>query len=317
MMTWLKRYARSGIVTLIIVFAAANILLFPIVPVSDKNIVQNWLMPPAHAGIIRNLLERTGLYTPPQKGTAPTGRRSGGAGRGPICAVLADDLGSNELKALIPYKRDDAQASTLENQTSSVNSDPELVGGLTITGQPTFWFYVPYVASPNEASSQLRVAQFVLVDAADETAQPILNELVAFDLSDSPRLVEYQPPYTLEPERLYKWYFSVICDAEKLSRNPVVRGWVQRVEEPANLQIELSNVAGFDRYGVYAENGIWFEAVTALVNARRQFTSIDREDWSSLLAYFGISDTYQLGLLEPTAPTVREVVNGNQLPARM
>jgi hypothetical protein len=317
MITRLKTIVRANLVPWVLTTVAVSLLVLPIVPVASNSVFSQWLIPTASAqtnavGIIKDLAQRAGLYRPPQRGTAPTGRRSGGAGRGPICALLENDQGSKSVKALVSFGFVNPKVDRQEANNSSTD---EFVGGLTVRAQPTFWFYVPYVLNSELASPQKRVAQFVVLD---ETDRPLGNELIAFELSDQPQLIEYQLPYGLEAEKLYGWYFSVICDAEKLSRNPVVRGWVQRVEPTSELLAQLSRVPASEQYQVYAEaeEPIWLDAISSLMD-HRQSPGANQVDWSALLTHFGISDADQLVLVEPAELIYREEVNGNQLPARI
>jgi Domain of Unknown Function (DUF928) len=255
----------------------------------------------------------------------PTGRSAGGAGRGPVCA-LKDNKKS--VLALMPVVKTYSSSNIVSDDsevTPSMEASEvrESVGGYTVEERPTFWFYLPYILSSkalSEASlnrpetSSKRVAQFVLLD---DTNRPVWNELMNVELFDNPRLVEYPLPHKLEMGKLYNWYFSVICDSEKLSRNPVVRGWVQRVEPAPELQTDLRNTSRFDQYIAYANHGIWFETVNSMVKIRRQFPSTNRDAWISLLEYFQIPEANQPYVLESAEPTDREVVSGNQLPARM
>lgn len=351
MIIWLKNLVRTRILTWLLAVAIASSLVFPLFPVSQNHRFVDWLLPTAQADVVsafKNLLERTGLYSPPRSGTAPIGRRAGGAGRGPICALLKDVQSgryqknreySKNIMALMPLQKTDiplgmngptvtseptatGEPSAIETvpplqqtlQNASLVTAPRLdtgfVGGLTTEAHPTFWFYVPYVTTPD--TSPNRVAQFVLLD---ENGSSVWNELMSVELLENPRLVEYPLTYTLDPEKLYTWYFSVICDSDKLSRNPVVRGWVQRVEPTEELKTALRDAPRFEQYMAYAENGIWFEAINSLVKTRRQFSSINRDAWTGLLTYFKVPDNRLY--LESAEPTAREVVNGNQLPAKM
>ncbi len=309
--TWFKRSIQRVILTTVIAFVTASFLLFPVFPISEATMFQQWVIPSAHAGIFSNILERIGIYTPPRKGTAPTGRRAGGAGRGPICA-LPENEQSNQVKALMPFQSLSNLGSEQENQQIETNSETEEVGGLTIAANPTFLFYLPYIYTP-ETPSQ-RIAQFVLLD---DNNHLVWNELMAIELLVHPQLVEYPLSYSLETDKLYQWYFSVICDAEKLSRNPGVRGWIQRAEPTPELQNTLRNVPSFNQYRVYADNGFWFDAVSSLLKVRGDFPETNKQDWLSLLDYFKIPKVNQVDVLEPVEPTELEVVNGNQLPARM
>lgn len=324
-MAWLKLVPWQKVFAITLVFVIASFLIFPLTPTAQANIWDNF----------KSIFE-------PLTDALPTGN-SGAAGRGPSCAPPAQASGNQadhnqpayKVIALVPPAKqrgsednspednnpednnpEDSPTGNQPAETSpSLLSESGRVGGLTIAAQPTFWFYVPYTLPPDlstpEASSKL-VAQFVLLDESDH---PVWNELMAVELSNHPQLVEYPLSHALETDKPYKWYFSVICDSEKLSRNPVVRGWVQRVEPMHRLQAALRNAPPFKQYLVYLENGIWFDTVSSLVKIRRQFPSTNREDWLSLLDSFGIPRVNQFDGLEPVEPIELEEVKGNQFPA--
>lgn len=324
MITWLKKAILKKLLTGILTCVVfSGFVLFPIFPIFSENTLAHWWIPSAHANnaaeavvsTIKDLLERTGIYNPPQKATAPTGRGRGGAGRGPICILPENAQNSTSLQALVSFPVVNEQVNSQEKQQVDIDTEAEFVGGLTISERPTFWFYVPYVASSKTSQRREHIAQFVLLDEVDH---PVWHELILPELFYRPRLIEYSLPYSLETGKVYKWYFSVICDAEKLSRNPVVSGWVQRIEPTDELITKLEETPGFEQYLVYAKNGIWFETINSLVNIRRQFPNIKRDEWAILLEHFNISDTNQFDLSEfATASFEREEVKGNQLPARM
>jgi hypothetical protein len=319
--SWIRRVFLKKILALVLAFVVFNALLFPIIPVAPEGAITSWLIPVAQAddavSLFTALLERTGIYRRPQRGTPPTGRRSGGAGRGPICALAespqdeANGMGRS-VTALM--------ATQPQNESAP---DMEMVGGLTFEENPVFWFYLPYVlplgslteaSESSPASSPNRVAQFVLLDEAE---QVVWQELMLVELREMPRLVEYSLPYPLEVNELYNWYFSVICDSDKLSRNSTVRGWVQRVESSEDVQTTLSQAAPLQQYLIYAEQGIWIDMVNSLVELRRQFNYIGRDVWANLLSHLNLPDLDPLYALDAVEPSEREVVNGNQLPLRM
>jgi len=200
----------------------------------------------------------------------------------------------------------------LEGDLEKPQDGAEFVGGFTVSDKPVFWFYVPYVFVPETPPT--RVARFVLLDEND---RPVLNELISIRLHDHPRFVEYSLPVELSMDKVYSWYFTVICDSEKLSRNSGVRGWVQRVETTPELQMALQETSVLKLYEAYASNGIWLETVNSIMVIRRQFSSINQDVWNGLLEYFELAGVNQPDILEDTEPSEREVVSGNQLPANM
>ena len=336
-MNWIKKYFRSGMLTLLVAFFAVCLLLLPIFPIAEGNIIQTWIIPPAQAdvtSVINTVLNIFGLRVPPRQEEAPTGRRAGGAGRGPICFLFENENqpDENEFReaviALVPfYLEPEPTGSDNENElekglvTRSETEDgdeeenkvpTEVVGGFTRIERPTFWFYVPHVPDPNHDSDtdsgQMGVARFVLSERIDDEpdnrpdSRPVLwDELIAFELFDHPRLVEYTLPYALETGKHYEWYFSVICDAEKPSRNPAVRGWIERADA--------------------SEDRIWFENLDTLINERRTLLGRRRRDfqqaWTAVLNELQIPESSRFALLEPTTILHREVVRDDPLLTEM
>jgi Domain of Unknown Function (DUF928) len=277
------------------------------------------------------LLTRQARGVPPA--SRATGSSRGGGGRGPVCVLAEADV-DGELRsvvALMPVFEADASNGVSVDDSEALRpvdrveraDSPVYVGGYTVEQQPTFWFYVPYVANSEldqptpqspDASPQaiadtdnIRVGKFVLLD---ENRQFVSSHLMAIELLQTPRLVGFQLPFSLELGQLYNWYFSVVCEPEKPSRNPVVRGWVQRVESSPTLKSALRNAQPFQRYLAYAEDDIWFESFSELVATRRQFPTLPeaQQIWYELLTSFNIlrPETIDLGATDPVA--VREGV---------
>lgn len=135
-----------------------------------------------------------------RQGVRPGGRPTGGAVRDE-CPV---NTGTNisTFKALVP-------------------DDNKIV---TYAIHPTFWFHVPFTQS-----EELRYAEFMLIYADDTTYS--LDEPILFDLPSRSGIVKIQLPESvpgLEPDRPYRWYFSIQCDRNELSRNPVLSGEIER-----------------------------------------------------------------------------------------
>jgi Domain of Unknown Function (DUF928) len=317
-MTWFRNPLCKKIAALILASVIASFLVFSSNQIAQAAPIQIAQIP----NPIGEFLYRLRLRTNPPRSAIATGRVRPGAGRGSICAFHRDeqsDQGNQitpSIMALAPVGTVDENGNVIDSGENEPLPETGFVGGFTIAAQPTFWFYVPYILTSDLASetSSKRVAQFVLLD---DSNHPVWNELMNVELQDHPRLVEYPLPYTLETGRLYNWYFSILCDSDKLSRNPTVRGWVQRIAPTPELQLALRDAMRFQQYEAYADNGLWFDTVNAVVNIRRQFPFIHRDIWTGLLTYFEIPDANQLDILESAEPTEREVVSGNQLPARM
>ena len=137
-----------------------------------------WLpfQPEAAANPLTDIIERVRTLINPGSGkTAPTGRSSGGAGRGPLCPAF---LGVS-VKALVP---------TQSNTPSDAVAATEFVWGRTIEANPTLWFYIPY------AADKVKTVKFSLLD---EAKQLVPNYPLILPLSATPGIVAVRLPEAL------------------------------------------------------------------------------------------------------------------------
>jgi hypothetical protein len=214
----------------------------------------------------RQLVSRSAanpFKTPPllkERGAPAPGKRAGGGSRG-VCPVA-----SKSLTALVPII------------PSSPTTGGDSVLGLTVAAHPTLWFYFPY------ALTSTRPVEFILKDAQD-------NLIYQTQLSESgatPGVVGFKLPNTvpaLEVNKRYKWYFTIYCDAQERSDFRSVEGWVQRVALNPSLQRELEQTKPQQKFLRYSEVGVWYEAVTALAELRRQNPqdAALKEEWDKLM----------------------------------
>ncbi|WP_017315035.1 DUF928 domain-containing protein [Mastigocladopsis repens] len=257
------------------------------------------------------------LFAPRTTKGAPVGRVRGGAGRG-RCPTLAS-LESNEpgidalpLSALVPTISNRLNRD-VEQLAKSVSS--EIVWSKTTEAYPSFWFYIPYVYE----ESELEYAKFVILDEDKH----IVTGPIFFQLPDKtvvagkPSLAKFTLPRNEKPlviGKQYNWYFSIVCNERKPSRNPSVTGWIQRV----GLRI----LAPKD-YMYYAKQGIWYDTVTRLAESRLATTQAQteilfpstekslitpqseiEEDWEALLKSFLKLSDEQLSYEIANAPMV-------------
>lgn len=132
--------------------------------------------------------------------------------------------------------------------------------GLTIAERPTFWFYVPYQASANFGKFQLLNEQRKVIY---ETSTQLIG---------TPGIIGINLPRTfgsLENKR-YQWVFSVICGTEAPAANVSVNGSVERVSlVPLRKKLESAKTPQ-QKMLLYAENGLWYDLLTTLINERCQ-----------------------------------------------
>ncbi|NJM71323.1 MAG: DUF928 domain-containing protein [Scytonema sp. RU_4_4] len=202
------------------------------------------------------------LFVPQTKLGAPSGRTRGAAGRGRCSAIATSpsdqsDIGEFTLTALIPpiWK----SLNRVEQLPKPALS--QVVWGKTLEAYPSFWFYIPFVYK----ESELEYAKFVMLDEDKHiVVGPIFFQLPnKVDVAGKPSIAKLTLPANLKPleiNKQYNWFFSIICDERKPSRNPSVTGWIQREALP---------VLAPQNYLYYARSGIWYDAVTRLVESRR------------------------------------------------
>ena len=158
--------------------------------------------------------------------------------------------------------------------------------GLTTQEDPTLWFYIPY------NSTDIRQAELMLLD---ENQRPVLEKPMKVQLSGTPGIIGVTLPSTAKPlelEREYHWFFELVCDSENPSNNPRVDGWIKRVQPSSELIAQLENNQTEKSYLVYAENGIWYDALTRIIEVMRvnPTDSTLTNDWSDLLESVGLGE---------------------------
>lgn len=207
---------------------------------------------------------------PPDQ-AAPRGRRRGGASRCPDCKQ--DDL---RLTALVPG----------DHWQSSL--------ALTAAEHPTFWFYIPYALTPS------RPVEFVLQDAADN----YLYKTTFTASGTSAGVVSFSLPQRLAPLEMgqrYHWTFII----EDPSNSMFVQGIVQRVALSSTLLNQLKAATPPERIALYAANGIWHEALTALAGLRRtnpQDAAL-KAAWVDLLHSVDLDNVMNEPILQSQFPT--------------
>ncbi|MBD2184546.1 DUF928 domain-containing protein [Planktothrix sp. FACHB-1355] len=150
--------------------------------------------------------------------------------------------------------------------------------GLTIAERPTFWFYV------SEQVKSTTPVEFMLVDEQENTVYKD-----SFEVTVSPGIIGIKLPQNvsaLEIGKRYHWTLSVICNPGNSRETANVDGEVWRVDKP-ELQQKLDGVSGRDRILLYAENGLWYDTITNLIELRRQNPQDAQltKDWEDLLRH--------------------------------
>lgn len=214
-------------------------------------------------------------YKPPRTVGAP-GRREGGGTRSPGSCPAA----GKPLTALIP-------ANNI---------------GFTVAEYPSFLFYVP----PVPAQAPPLPIEFVLKENDQEIYTTTFmttgkGGIVSISLPAYAGL----PP--LEVGKNYQWFLSMVCDSEQRSLDVFVQGSIQRVAPTAQLNNQLRVATPNKRPDVYAEAGMWFDALTTLAELRRSNpnNSAYSAEWEQLLKAVGLDSIAK----EPLLPSMTTSAN--------
>lgn len=205
----------------------------------------------------------------------PTGRRRGGTSRRGDCPNL-----KTPLTALVPGEE--------TNKKSFL--------GTTISEYPSFWVYIP------ELASDIRSGEFVLQDQEGNDIWRTPITLPGKPGAISIKLPQ-NPQYALKPNLKYHWYFNIYCSPTQKSSVYFVDAWVRRVTLTPQLQQQLNN-AKSQKYKVYIANNIWYDAITNLGELRRN-NSGDRafvEDWAKLLKSVNLSELAPASIVQIYTP---------------
>lgn len=230
------------------------------------------LTEPVQANPISELLRRIRLIVNPPPKAQTTGRTSGNAGRGGRCPSVDIPL------TALALSREETLVSQWKGKTREIKV--KSVGGLTSNQNPSFWFYIPY------RSQSVTSAKFMLLD---QNLNPVLknDQPLTIRLVKTPGVIQVPLSSTdlitdLIEQKTYNWYFSIVCDSRRPSRNPSVRGWVQFVKRD-DLDQALQRAPKSQRYLVYLENGIWYDGFTNLIDQCRNSPREFRNLWNDVL----------------------------------
>jgi hypothetical protein len=199
-------------------------------------------------------------------GPPPGGRVRGGAKR----SIAGCPTTKNNLTALVSFTQ---EANSVIN-----------VWGKTTVEHPSWFFYVPYTKNSPYG------VEFVL---QDQDSNEIYKKAIA--LPEKPGVISVSLPTTspgLALNKQYRWFFTINCDQEKNAPPTYVEGVIQRVELNPVVVKELETTELLKRYAIYAQNGIWYDALTTLAQLRQKNPKDAKlqAEWQNLLGSIHLDD---------------------------
>ena len=152
---------------------------------------------------------------------------------------------------------------------------------LTFKKYPEFFWYI--------SKSDAQTAEFLLLDENRDIVYrtnfqlPKKQGIFAFTL----------PPHSpgLKVNQKYRWSLRVDCSIEQPYNTMSVEGWVERTRLDLSMRIKLNKSEPKQRSKIYADAGIWHEAIS---NAAQQRCNFPQDSnvmlyWNQLLTSVGLS----------------------------
>jgi len=155
--------------------------------------------------------------------------------------------------------------------------------GLTATDQPClYWFISKPIAYPIEVTVIERGAVAPLIEKTLKA--PEAGGIVPFRLSDH--------GVRLRTGAQYKWFVTVVPDADARSKDILAGGIIEFLEAPAALTDKVKAADGPAVAFLYAEEGYWYDALASISGLidRGGDTRPLRSQRASLLEQVGLTD---------------------------
>ncbi len=198
---------------------------------------------------------------PPVPSRGAPGQRGEGASRGE-CRRSGQLF--TAIVPAVPAKAATSQAATSQTATAKIATD---VWGLTTASHPTLFAYIPF-------SQKCTSLEFVMLDSANKTVyrMPVM-------VPSKPGLISIHSPSTapaLDTKALYHWALKATVTPPSIELSGAkskpdvysIDGWIQRISPGPDLIKKLQQATPQQQARLYAENGIWFDAVTTLAELR-------------------------------------------------
>lgn len=193
---------------------------------------------------------------------------------GPRFVQPAEDL---DRSSPIPATRSLRGSCDIKDQLNLTALVPQNKVARTVSDYPTFFFYLP--------KTEAKSAEFMLLD---KSGKPIYQQTLTISNLSGVIGISIPANKNVNPLKVgesYRWSFTVICDSEDRSIDLTELGTVRRVELSADIRSQLEKANPRQKTVIYAENGIWQDALSNVAAALRAQPSDAalKADWESLL----------------------------------
>ncbi len=150
----------------------------------------------------------------------------------------------------------------------------------TQSAHPTFSWYVA-----NAPKSELTL-QFSLIEPGKP--RPVYQQQLSNRQSGVMQLTLPDHVPDLEVGKSYRWSIAWGCNPNRASEQMYQRAWIERsaLNPPSQIQLQQATAAA-DRLVVYAQSGIWYEAIALAANHKTDPKM--QEYWHTLLQDGGLT----------------------------
>jgi hypothetical protein len=169
---------------------------------------------------------------------------------------------------------------------------PEKTVGINAAPSPKLFFYVPKLKETSTLEFVLRNQkdQLIYETFLSTEGNGIMSVEVPGSVNSSP----------LKAEQNYHWYLSMICNNQQRSRDIVSEGWMRQKALDQTLQEKLNNASSLEKVAIYREQGIWFDALSVVVENLDSVTekTMMQQKWSEMLRSVGLENLASESLIE-------------------
>lgn len=127
--------------------------------------------------------------------------------------------------------------------------------GLTTQEQPSLYWYL--------SKPTANAIYFTLIDA--ESMKTVLDVRLPPPTRPGVQVIRLSDhSVRLSPGVQYQWFVALMIDGEHRSKDVIAGGMIERTSPPKELSSKLAGAGRSQRVAMYAEAGLWYDAVEAI-----------------------------------------------------
>lgn len=128
--------------------------------------------------------------------------------------------------------------------------------GNTVKEQPNLYWYVS-----KDIKSKVEVTLI-----SDDRDEPVLERFISTPVVAGINVINLvDMGVKLKQNREYRWFVSIVSNSSQRSNDIVASGAIQRISPDNGLVDSISEVSNINRARIYAKEGIWYDAIDALM----------------------------------------------------